>query len=64
MIFLEDESDESDDSRFEWYSYMWNNKVLEYKFGKNDSNFDDNIDEARRKDNNSGTKEEKVEIKD
>ncbi|CAG8786776.1 22593_t:CDS:2, partial [Gigaspora rosea] len=49
MIFLEDRSDESDDSRFEWYCYMWNNKVLGYKVGENDSDLDDSIDEARRK---------------
>ncbi|KAF0484016.1 hypothetical protein F8M41_023119 [Gigaspora margarita] len=50
MIFLEDDSDKSDDSRFEWYSYTWNNKVPEYKFEGNDSDLDNSIDEARRKD--------------
>lgn len=37
MIFLEGDSEELDDSSFEWYSYTWNDKVPEYKFEENDS---------------------------
>ncbi|CAG8460185.1 6941_t:CDS:1 [Gigaspora rosea] len=48
MIFLEGDSEESDDSNFEWYSYTWNDKVPEYKFEENNSDADDIIDEARR----------------
>ncbi|CAG8657372.1 15473_t:CDS:1 [Gigaspora rosea] len=57
IIFFERNSEESDDSSFEWYSYIWNDKVLKYKFKENDSDADDMIDEVKRQ---TRIKKEKV----
>ncbi|CAG8656497.1 15216_t:CDS:1, partial [Gigaspora rosea] len=48
MIFLEGDSEELDDSSFEWYSHTWNDKVPEYRFEETDSDADNTIDEIRR----------------
>ncbi|CAG8614800.1 9717_t:CDS:2 [Dentiscutata erythropus] len=46
MQYYKCESDESSDSSFKWYELAWKAKIPEYKFGVNDSDADNMIDEA------------------
>ncbi|CAG8660401.1 17_t:CDS:2 [Dentiscutata erythropus] len=48
MIFLEEDSDESSDSCFKWYTSAWKRKIPEYKYNENDSDADSEIDEIQR----------------
>ncbi|CAG8508108.1 2970_t:CDS:2 [Dentiscutata heterogama] len=48
MIILENDSDESSNSDFEWYASAWKYRVPEYQFNENDSDADEIIDEIQR----------------
>ncbi|CAG8701662.1 4508_t:CDS:2 [Dentiscutata erythropus] len=47
MIFLEEDSDESSNSCFKWYTSAWKRKIPEYKYNENNSDANSEIDEIQ-----------------